>query len=369
MKTWQGSLGVSEHLGIVSPAYIVCELYGDLDRKYIHHLLRSKPYIGHYNQLSFGVRVSQWDMRYDDFKRIPIFLPPYEEQQAISRFVQAQNHLTRRYIRAKQRLIELLEEQKQALIQRAVTRGLDPDVPLKDSGVRWLERYPETWLGISLKRCVATKITDGPHETPPLQDEGIDFLSAESIVNGHFDFDHRRGFISRELHNQYCQKCRPQRNDIFMCKSGATTGKVAMVEIDRPFSVWSPLALIRPNTDLVLPKFLYFVLQSKYVQRQIQQTWSAGTQPNLSMGDMAQLFIVLPPVTQQQAILTVAEERISKIDDATKQIQYQIDLIREYRTRLIADVVTGKLDVRGVDLPDLDAAVSRAGENEASNLN
>jgi len=278
-------------------------------------------------------------------------LPSLPEQMAIVRYLDHADRKVRHVIRARQQLIKLLTEQKQAIIQRAVTRGLDPNVRLKPSGVPWLGDVPEHWEILPLKRWVSTKITDGPHETPPLMDDGIPFMSAESMVGGRFDFGHRRGFISRELHEVYCRKCRPQRDDIFMCKSGATTGKVSIVETDEEFSIWSPLALIRVSPQRILPRLLFSVLQSSYVQRQVHDTWSYGTQPNLAMEAMERLVIGLPPVNEQREILAHLEQETAPLAEAIDAAHREIDLLREYRTRLIADVVTGKLDVRNVPVP------------------
>jgi type I restriction enzyme, S subunit len=145
MKTWQGSLGVSELQGIVSPAYIVCRTSSDFHRRYLHLVLRSRPYVNRYKQLSFGVRVNQWDMRYEDFKQIPVFFPPLTEQAAIARFLDLQDRRIRQLIHAKGRLIELLNEQKQAIIHGAVTRGLTPHVCLRPSGIDWLGAIPVHW--------------------------------------------------------------------------------------------------------------------------------------------------------------------------------------------------------------------------------
>lgn len=279
-------------------------------------------------------------------KRLVLPLPPLPEQAAIVRFLDHVDRRIRRYIRAKQKLIKLLEEQKQAIIHRAVTRGLDSNVRLKPSGVAWLGDVPEHWEVRPLKRWVSTKITDGPHETPQWLDEGISFLSAEAMVSGRLEFNRRRGFISRELHETYCRKCRPQRDDIFMCKSGATTGKVAIVETDEEFSVWSPLALIRVDSDRVLPRLLCAVLQTRYVQRQVQDTWSYGTQPNLSMAAMERLVVVMPPRQEQDELLFYLDATTKAPSVAIDRARDEMSLLREYRTRLIADVVTGKLDVR-----------------------
>ena len=242
----------------------------------------------------------------------------------------------------------MLEEQKQAIIQQAVTRGLDPNVRLKPSGVEWLGDVPEHWEVLPLKRVVSTRITDGPHETPTFLDEGVDFLSAESMVNGHFIFERRRGYISRELHESYCQKCRPRRDDIFMCKSGATTGKVAIVETDKEFSVWSPLALIRVDETRALSRFMFAALQSRYVQGQVRDISSYGTQPNLAMGAMERLIMAVPPLDEQHMILNQLDSRLGGIEARVALVTRANSLLLEHRSSLIADVVTGKLDVQKV---------------------
>jgi type I restriction enzyme S subunit len=290
----------------------------------------------------------------EKYANLAISLPPLPEQTSIVRFLDHADRRIKRYIRAKQKLIRLLEEQKQVIVHRAVTRGLDLNVRLRSSGVVWLGDVPEHWEVLALKRWVSAKITDGPHETPEWLDDGVAFLSAEAMVSGRLDFRRRRGYISRELHEAYCRKCRPQRDDIFMCKSGATTGKVAIVETDDEFSVWSPLALIRVDPERVLPHLLLAVLQCRYVQRQVQDTWSYGTQPNLSMAAMERLMVALPPIDEQVPLLAHIDAATRVPNAAIERSQREVALLREYRTRLIADVVTGKLDVReaAARLPD-----------------
>ena len=273
-------------------------------------------------------------------------VPPPDEQAAIVRFLDHADEQIQRYIASKKRLIALLEEERQALIHQAVTRGLDPTVRLKPSGVECLGDVPEHWEIRPLKRWVSTKITDGPHETPVLLEEGIPFMSAEAMVGGRLDFNRRRGLISREQHELCCRKCSPQINDIFMCKSGATTGKVAIVDTTKEFSIWSPLALIRVDPQKVLAYLLFEVLETKYVQQQIEKHWSYGTQPNLAMNTMERIAVMLPPIAEQKKLLTYLDKATQKIVGTIDRAPRQIELMEEYRTRLIADVVTGQLDVR-----------------------
>ena len=146
MKAWQGSLGVSEHHGIVSPAYITCRVNQEkVNGRYLHYLLRSKPLIGALDSLSYGVRVGQWDMRFEDFKQIRLTYPPKPEQDRIVAFLDRKTAEIDTLIAKKQRQIELLDEQKAILINRAVTRGLNPNAKLKPSGIEWIGDIPEHW--------------------------------------------------------------------------------------------------------------------------------------------------------------------------------------------------------------------------------
>ena len=146
MKAWQGSMGVSEHEGIVSPAYITCRVDAEkIEPKFLHYLLRSKIYISIYNALSYGVRIGQWDMHYEDFKKIPLPIPSIEEQKRIVEFLDRTTTEIDHAISQKQRLIELLQEQKTILINQAVTKGLNPNVPMRDSGIEWIGQIPKHW--------------------------------------------------------------------------------------------------------------------------------------------------------------------------------------------------------------------------------
>ena len=141
MKAWQGSMGISSHHGIVSPAYIICRINTKkVMSGFLHYLLRSKLYIGVYNSLSYGVRIGQWDMHYEDFKKILIPLPETKEQKRIALFLDQKIAEIDEAIDKKQRLIELLKELKQTTVAEAVTKGLNPNVPMRDSGVEGLGR-------------------------------------------------------------------------------------------------------------------------------------------------------------------------------------------------------------------------------------
>ena len=208
----------------------------------------------------------------------------------------------------------------------------------------WIGDIPDEWKLKAIKRIVSTKVTDGPHETPDLEDSGVQFISAEAIKNNQIDFNQRRGFISQELHELYCRKCKPQRGDIFVIKSGATTGNVAYVDVDFEFSIWSPLALIRCNQRLAFFKYVYYVLLSDVFRKQVELSWSFGTQQNIGMGVIECLKVPLQPLPEQQRIAAYLDASCAAIDAAVAAKRRQLETLDELRHSNIYRAVTKGLD-------------------------
>ena len=293
--------------------------------------------------------------REDAYKhKLPV--PPLEEQQTIARFLDAQTARIDTLVAKKRQLIAKLKEKRSALIARTVTRGLPPEAAkatglapnpeMKDSGVEWLAELPTHWQLISLKRIVEIPITDGPHETPEFVDDGIPFASAEAVQNGRVHLASVRGFITEEDHKRYAKKYLPARRDIYIVKSGSTTGKVAIVDFDDEFNVWSPLAAVRCDLTKAYPEFMFFALGSDYFQGLIQVSWSFGTQPNIGMGVIGDLSVVLPPVDEQIKIANFLATETSRLDQLVEKAECVITRLTEYRQALITSAVTGKIDVR-----------------------
>lgn len=149
-------------------------------------------------------------------------------------------------------------------------------------------------------------ITDGPHTTPELMEYGIPFLSVEAVFDGKIHFEKRRGNITPEFDAECCKKYKPQKHDIFMVKSGSTTGKVGYVDTDERFNIWSPLAAMRVNSENS-SRYLFHLLQSKMVQQQVVAKASHGSQPNLSMRALEQFDVVIPPLDIQLRLANVLD--------------------------------------------------------------
>ncbi|MDA8503854.1 restriction endonuclease subunit S [Citrobacter sp. Awk 2] len=355
MKAWQGSIAISEYEGIVSPAYFVYQpnkiFFEQAHPRYVHYLLRNPIYITQYLSRSKGIRINQWDLDPDEFRNIELLLPSKSEQHKIFSFLDHETIRIDKLIEKQQQLIELLKEKRQAVISHAVTKGLNPDVPMKDSGVEWLGKIPQDWVICAIKNIVSIPITDGPHETPVFLDEGIPFISAEAISSGKIDFSKQRAFISHKDNIRFSKKYSPRINDIYMVKSGATTGVTAIVETDTEFNIWSPLAVIRCNAS-THPYFTLNFLRSKNFQTAIELNWSFGTQQNIGMGVIGNIHITRPPLEEAIKIASYLHLKCIKFEELISAATTQISLMQERRTALISAAVTGKIDVRHWRAPD-----------------
>ena len=280
------------------------------------------------------------------FKESYIPIPSDNQQVKIADFLDSRCAEIDAVIAAKQRQNELLKEQRQSIIFEAVTKGLDPTVTYKDSGVEWIGEIPAGWNAFKIKHIVAVPVTDGPHESPQLVDEGIPFISAEAVKGNKLDFSLMRGYISKEDHEVYCKKVRPQREDIFVVKSGATTGAIAIVDTDDEFSIWSPLAMVRSKKPEYIQRFVYYAMLSDSFRKQIELGWNFGTQQNLGMNVLENLYIACPLSTSvQQQIADYLDIRCAELDRVVSANNAVIDKLKEYRQSLIYEAVTGKIAV------------------------
>lgn len=276
-------------------------------------------------------------------------VPPLE-QERIAAYLDASCAAIDAAMAAKRKQIATLEAVLHSTYFVSVTRGIgrhdqfwDPQHPL-------LRVLPVGWGFVALKRLVSTKITDGPHETPELVDDGVQFISAEAIKNNRIDFSLRRGFITPELHAQYSRKCLPRRKDIFIIKSGATTGNVACVDVDFEFSIWSPLALVRCDERKMHYRFAFYVLLTDVFRKQVELSWSFGTQQNIGMRVIERIKVPVPPLNEQHMIADFLDDESSRVARLRAIIENQIATLAAYRKSLIHECVTGQRRVTEADV-------------------
>jgi type I restriction enzyme S subunit len=263
-------------------------------------------------------------------------------------------------------VIALLNEQKQAIIHRAVTRGLDPSVPRKSSDSRWFPELPEKWEVLPMRRLILAAI-DGPHFSPKYHDSGIPFLSARNVKAGRWSLEDAK-FISEEDYREFCRRVRPEVGDVLYTKGG-TTGVARAVDLEFPFQVWVHIAVLKLNHTRITPEFLAFCLNSPRCYEQSQLFTRGATNQDLGLGRMKDIELPVPPsLTEQARIVEALETQSLEFTTAIARLEREIGLLREYRTRLIADVVTGKLDVReaAAQLPEEAAPDTAEDDTEPS---
>ena len=350
MRAWQGAVGTSDYQGIISPAYVVQRPREGADSRYLHYLLRTPRFAKEAERWSYGITSDMWSLRPEHFKMIYVSLPPLPEQTAIVRYLDHADGRIQRYLRGKQKLIKLLEEQKQAVIHRAVTRGLDPDVRLKPSGVEWLGDVPAHWEVMALKRLGHFSSGAGF----PIQDQGQQNLelpffkvSDMNLPNNDRVMTVWNNSVSHMIAARLGANVFPTGTIVFPKVGGALlTNKRRVVE--RPCCIDNNLmgCIVRrgdPQFTLLLMEHLDLATIAK-----------PGPVPAISESEIREIRAVFPSLPEQTAIVEFLDKATANMNVAIDRTRRQIDLLREYRTRLIADVVTGKLDVceATAQLPD-----------------
>ena len=333
-------VGKVTHDGVTSPAYSNFKVHDIASRDYFYYYYLMVDNTKELLHLAKNLRHSFTEEQLGQLK-VPI--PPLFEQQAIADYLDETCSKIDEIIAEAKASIDEYKLLKESVITNITTHGFR-DVSLIDSGSLDIGMIPNTWSICKTLYGLTMPITDGPHVTPELLDDGIAFVSAEAVSCGHgsIDFNHMRGYISEEFYNECCKKYIPQRNDIYMIKSGATTGTVSIVDTDRKFTIWSPLAVFRVNRDRLIPKYLFYFLQSKPYQQQVQLGWTFGTQQNIGMRTLEQLKICMPPLVEQVEIVEYLDDKLPQIEFLIAEKESLINDLEAYKKSLIYEVVTGK---------------------------
>ena len=334
---WAHGLGVSQHHGIVSSAYGVYRPLSKVHDRFIHLLARSVPFQWELQVRSKGIWVSRLQLTDEEFLRAPFPLPPLPEQRAIARYLDHVDRRIRHYVAAKRKLIGLLEEEKQAIVNRVVTRGLDPNVRLKPSGVEWLGDVPEHWEMRRSKRLFSPR-------QELARPNGIQLSATQAygvIPQDEYERKAGRRIVKISLH---LDKRRHVEVDDFVISMRSFQGG-----LERAWAtgcIRSSYIVLRPTAEVDV-EFFSYVFKSRAYIGALQSTANfIRDGQDLNFNNFCAVDLPLPPAREQRSIAAALAEATANIGTAIARSRRQIDLVQEYRTRLIADVVTGKLDVR-----------------------
>ncbi len=331
-------VGIARDRGIITSAYLCFRSRPPLSSEYAHVLLLGYDLKKVFYGMGSGLRQN---LDWSDFKRLPVLLPPPDEQDAIVAYVNQLDRRVRRFIRNRQRLIEVLNEEKQAIITQAVTRGLDLNVRLKPSGVEWLGEIPEHWQVIKLKRL--GQIRYGLGQPPKESIGGFPLIRATNVKSGRII---AKGLVYVDPRDiPQARNAILRTNEIIVVRSGALTADSAIIPEEYDGAVAGYDMVI--SVGNAYPQFIAMALLSQYVlDSQLYLLKARAAQPHLNAEELGSALIVLPPESEQRLIAEHIRAQTSDVENLIARADREIDLIREYRTRLIADVVTGKVDVR-----------------------
>lgn len=346
MLAWLGGLGVSKYNGIVSPAYCIYKNITDNNPKYLHYLYKTPLYLAEFARRSSGIVPSRWRMYTDDFGQVLTLLPPITEQDSIVNYLDTATAKIDSAIAQQQKMIDLLSERKQIIINNAVTRGLDTNVKMKDSGVEWIGMIPEHWEFERLKhltKMISKGTTPSTIGKEIFSNGIIKFLKAENIVNNEV-CDTPEFYIDESTHN-ILKRSNLQEKDLLFVIAGATIGKVAILSKElTPANTNQAVCFIRLN-DKEMVRYIWYVLQSDVTKNYIWLNAVQSAQPNISMEDLGNMQIPVPTIFEQKKITNYIDTCIVPIDRAIANCNKQITLLQERKQIIINDVVTGKVKV------------------------
>lgn len=334
-QAWRGSVGVSSYEGIVSPAYLILELSNKFDPHYANYLFRNGSMVSHYLIASKGVGTIQRNLYWGNLRRTPIFIPPLSEQQKIAQFLDDKTAKIDQAVDLAEKQIALLKEHKQILIQNAVTRGLNPDVPLKDSGVEWIGQVPEHWeltIGMNVFR-------ENKRDNKGMKENTVLSLSYGKIIIK--PEEKLFGLVPESFEtyqivepNDIIIRCTDLQNDQTSLRTGLAQDKGIIT------SAYLNLKVINNYSA----KFLHYYLHVLDITKVLYK-FGSGLRQNLSFLDFKRLPIIDVPLAEQQQIADYLDAQIIKIDQAIALKTAHIEKLKEYKSVLINDVVTGKVRV------------------------
>ncbi|HEY4715190.1 MAG TPA: restriction endonuclease subunit S [Candidatus Paceibacterota bacterium] len=366
MRMWQGAVGASKYEGIVSPAYIIVHPRVEMNEWFCHYLFRSPKYVKESHRYSYGICDDQLSLRIDDFKKIFTPKPQLQEQRQIVKFLDYKTAQIARFIKAKKRMIELLKEQKQVIINDAVTGK----IVIKDEGGRlkvekrpdssfiphpssFLQKVPEHWE-VRRLRTIATVKPSGVDKKSHEGELPVQLCNYVDVYKNQ-EINSSLNFMKATATEEEIKNFTLIPGDIVITKDSETWKDIAVPAIvteNMNVVCAYHLALIRATKEIT-SKYLYRAITADPIADHFRVSANGVTRFGLSQGAIKDAIIPVPTVAEQSQIVTYIETKTAALDQAISRTEREIALIQEYRTRLVSDVVTGKIDVRDIEIPGI----------------
>ena len=343
-------IGYVNGKGIITSAYLCLSLLHNANlnnTEYLYYTLHSYDILKIFYNLGAGVRQS---MGYEELKRLPLIVPPLEEQTKIVQYIKSKEEKINHFIQQKQQLIELLKEQRQCVINEAVTKGINPKAKMKASGAEWLGDIPEHWEVRRLKnvsRTISKGTTPSTVGSETTEEGTIRFLRAENLYENRITLS--PVFYIDEKTDEILFRSRLETNDVLLVIAGATIGRTGIVTKEMlPANTNQAVCFIRPQN--IMADFLLLWMQTTYITSQIWLNATQAAQPNLAMSKISTFYILYPIIKEQHQIVEHIKTETATIDIAIAKAEKEIELIKEYKEAMISEVVMGKIDVKSVEI-------------------
>jgi type I restriction enzyme S subunit len=352
MWTWQGAIGVSKYYGVISPSYnVYSQRKNYYDSGYLDLLLREPSLIDVYHSISTGIRNSRLRLYPDAFLTIRFPVPPRQEQEQIVKFLDWKNSSINRLMYLRRKEIDELEELKVAVIDHAVTHGLHADTPLVDSGVDWIGKIPAGWKVERLKTFVDSFAKGSGITAEDVTQNG----DIQCVRYGEIYSQYDMSFVSTISHTNLAKINSPRfisHGDILCAGTGELVdeiGKNIVYLGSKPCIAGGDIIIIKHSQD---PVFLNYALNSTYAQRQKSFGKSKLKVVHIKPFEIGNIRVALPPIEMQREIAIYLDNICALINHIIAADRNKIDMLRELKSTLISDVVTGRIDVRNIEIPE-----------------
>ena len=340
MDGFAGAIGISDSDGKGSPVLVVCTTKENT--RYLMYYLRTLAIQDVFLALATGIRERSCDLRWNKIADLLFPVPELNEQCRIVDYLDRKCSQIDAIIARQQEVIEKLKAYKLSIITEAVTKGLNPDVPMKDSGVEWIGEIPDHWRLIKLKNIVG--ISDGTHDTPAyvdISETSHPLVTSKCIVNGKID-PSLGNHISQDDYDEINKRSKVHLYDVIMPMIG-TVGNPALV-LEEPNFAIKNVALLKTRGSLELGKFVLYLLSSNLATVQFDKINRGGVQSFISQEKLKNMIFTLPDSMSE--IVVFLDKKIAAIDNVIKQKQMLIDKLVDWKKSLIYEVVTGKKEVK-----------------------
>lgn len=348
----KGSSGLSRLDGSVSLINIVLRPIENIDPKFSEYLLKSYFFKEEYYRYGRGIVEDLWTTRYSEMKNMIVPKPPFEEQSAIARFLDYKLAKINRFIHKKKQLIKLLNEQKAAIINQAVTKGLDPNVKMKDSGIEWPGEIPEHWETIKLSSVCGFVRGNSSFKKDELLDEGKYVALQYGKTYKVDEVDEKYQFYVNDEFYKDSQIVK--YGDVIIISTSETVEDLGHSVFYNRLDIGllgGEQILLRPKQDIVNGKYLCY--SSKFFAKELRKYATGVKVYRFNIDDLKTIYISVPPFQEQVEIVNYIETESQRINTTISKIEKEIALVEEYKTALIAEAVTGKIDVRGYEVPEV----------------